>query len=84
LTAPQLPLSTLERCADLLTALSDIYASLVGHSDVPLILTTGEERGIWMLAAPWKVGHAPSDFVAAQMGGIIGAEIPVFCIEGGR
>ena len=37
-----------------------------------------------MLAAPWKVGDAPSDFVAAQLGGIIGEEIPVFCIEGGR
>jgi len=31
---------------------------------------------------PWKVSDAPDDFVAAQMKGIIGVEIPISRIEG--
>ena len=33
-------------------------------------------------AAPWKVDDAPPDFIAAQMRGIIGVEIPISRIEG--
>jgi transcriptional regulator len=33
-------------------------------------------------AAPWKVEDAPTDFVAAQVKGIIGMEIPIDRIEG--
>lgn len=33
-------------------------------------------------AAPWAVGDAPGDFVAAQIRGIVGVEIPVSRIEG--
>jgi transcriptional regulator len=32
--------------------------------------------------APWSVGDAPSDFVAAQMRAIVGVEIPIARIEG--
>jgi transcriptional regulator len=32
--------------------------------------------------APWKVGDAPGDFVAAQMQAIVGVEIPIDRIEG--
>ncbi|MDE2243052.1 MAG: FMN-binding negative transcriptional regulator [Bradyrhizobium sp.] len=32
--------------------------------------------------APWKVDDAPPDFIAAQMRGIIGIEIPISRIEG--
>jgi transcriptional regulator len=31
---------------------------------------------------PWKVDDAPSDFVVAQMKGIVGVEIPILRIEG--
>jgi transcriptional regulator len=33
-------------------------------------------------AAPWKVDDAPRDFIAAQMRGIVGIEIPISRIEG--
>jgi transcriptional regulator len=33
-------------------------------------------------AAPWRVDDAPPDFIAAQMRGIVGVEIPVSRIEG--
>lgn len=32
--------------------------------------------------APWQVGDAPDDFVAAQIRGIVGVEIPIGRIEG--
>ena len=32
--------------------------------------------------APWQVGDAPDDFIAAQMKGIVGVEIPLARIEG--
>ena len=32
--------------------------------------------------APWQVSDAPSDFVAAQLKGIIGVEMPILAIEG--
>jgi transcriptional regulator len=34
------------------------------------------------LPQPWAVGDAPEPFIAAQMKGIIGVEIPIECIEG--
>lgn len=33
-------------------------------------------------AAPWKVSDAPESFIAAQMKGIVGLEIPIARIEG--
>jgi transcriptional regulator len=33
-------------------------------------------------AAPWSVSDAPNDFVAAQVKGIVGVEIPILRIEG--
>ena len=33
-------------------------------------------------AAPWQVGDAPADFIAAQMKVIVGVEIPIVAIEG--
>jgi transcriptional regulator len=33
-------------------------------------------------AAPWSVSDAPDDFVAAQVRGIVGVEIPISRIEG--
>ena len=42
-------------------------------------LTDSRER---LRAAPWKVGDAPPDFIAAQMRHIIGVEIPITRIEG--
>jgi transcriptional regulator len=32
--------------------------------------------------APWSVGDAPPEYVAAQMKGIVGIEIPIYRIEG--
>jgi transcriptional regulator len=31
---------------------------------------------------PWKVSDAPSDFIAAQLKGIVGFEIPIRRLEG--
>ena len=31
---------------------------------------------------PWKVSDAPDDFIAAQLKGIVGVEIPILSIEG--
>ena len=31
---------------------------------------------------PWKVSDAPDDFIATQLKGIVGVEIPVLSIEG--
>ncbi len=42
-------------------------------------LTASRER---LRPAPWKVDDAPSDFVVAQMKGIVGVEIPISRIEG--
>lgn len=42
-------------------------------------LTTQQEQG---LAEPWTVDDAPADFVAGQLKGIVGLEIPVERIEG--
>ncbi|MCX7298193.1 MAG: FMN-binding negative transcriptional regulator [Hyphomicrobiales bacterium] len=33
-------------------------------------------------AAPWAVADAPETFVAAQIKGIVGVQIPIACIEG--
>lgn len=33
-------------------------------------------------AQPWKVSDAPDDFIATQLKGIVGVEIPVLSIEG--
>jgi transcriptional regulator len=33
-------------------------------------------------AEPWQVDDAPADFVAAQVRGIVGVEIPILRIEG--
>jgi transcriptional regulator len=42
-------------------------------------LTNAREHG---LADPWKVDDAPADYVASQMKGIVGIEIPIGRIEG--
>lgn len=42
-------------------------------------LTAGHENG---RKHPWKVSDAPADFIAAQLKGIVGIEIPVLSIEG--
>jgi transcriptional regulator len=42
-------------------------------------LTTNLENG---RDHPWKVSDAPDDFIAAQLKGIVGVEIPVLSIEG--
>ncbi|USI73059.1 FMN-binding negative transcriptional regulator [Sphingomonas morindae] len=42
-------------------------------------LTDAQEGG---RARPWRLEDAPDGFVAAQMGGIVGLEIPVSHIEG--
>jgi transcriptional regulator len=41
---------------------------------------TSQQEGA--LPAPWKVTDAPEDFVAAQIKGIVGIEIPIGRIEG--
>lgn len=35
-------------------------------------------------AAPWQVGDAPADFIAAQLRGIVGLRMPITRIEGKR
>ncbi|MBL8670055.1 MAG: FMN-binding negative transcriptional regulator [Alphaproteobacteria bacterium] len=42
-------------------------------------LTATHEAG---RAAPWKVSDAPDDFIAAQLRGIVGVEIPIARSEG--
>jgi len=42
-------------------------------------LTTAREGG---LAEPWSVADAPADFIATQLRGIVGVELPVARIEG--
>jgi len=42
-------------------------------------LTTLEEGG---RAEPWSVADAPADFIAAQLRGIVGVELPIDRIEG--
>lgn len=42
-------------------------------------LTSTHERG---RAEPWSVDDAPADFIAGQMKGIIGLEVPIEVIEG--
>lgn len=42
-------------------------------------LTQAQENG---LAEPWTVEDAPADFIAAQIRGIVGVEIPVERMEG--
>jgi transcriptional regulator len=42
-------------------------------------LTTLQEAG---RAEPWSVADAPAPFIAAQLGGIIGIELPIDRIEG--
>ncbi len=42
-------------------------------------LTTQHESGF---PAPWQVSDAPADYIASQMKGIIGIELPITRIEG--
>jgi transcriptional regulator len=42
-------------------------------------LTNDQENG---RTQPWKVSDAPDDFIAAQLKGIVGIEIPILSIEG--
>jgi transcriptional regulator len=42
-------------------------------------LTDDQENG---RKHPWKVSDAPDDFIAAQLNGIVGIEIPILSIEG--
>lgn len=42
-------------------------------------LTSNQERA---RRHPWKVSDAPDDFIAAQLKGIVGIEIPIRSIEG--
>ena len=66
---------------------------VVVHAYGPLRIV---EDGTWMLAhlnslvttheaispIPWKVSDAPADFIAGQMKGIVGFEIPIRRLEG--
>lgn len=42
-------------------------------------LTDDQEKG---RAHPWQVSDAPDDYVAAQLKGIVGIEIPILSLEG--
>ena len=42
-------------------------------------LTANHENG---RKNPWKVADAPDDFIAAQLKGIVGIEIPILALEG--
>ncbi len=42
-------------------------------------MTTQHESGF---PTPWQVSDAPADYIASQMKGIIGIEIPITRIEG--
>lgn len=42
-------------------------------------LTSNHERG---REHPWQVSDAPDDFIAAQLKGIVGIEIPILVIDG--
>lgn len=42
-------------------------------------LTTNHENG---RERPWKISDAPNDFIATQLKGIVGIEIPILSIEG--
>lgn len=43
------------------------------------LLTDEQEKG---RAHPWQVSDAPDDYVAAQLKGIVGIEIPILSLEG--
>lgn len=67
------------------------YAVVHAYGPIPLVedptqllahlnaLTTQHESGF---ATPWQVSDAPADYIASQMKGIIGIEIPITRIEG--